>query len=104
MKKGQAQGQWPSALIQGKGEVMSGLPFLPTMPAGSEKAVRWTWSVSTLFCVNIQENRLGRSKAEASRVHLEVKTGDQDMGSRVAPRREREKQPNLPGDKAGAGT
>lgn len=81
----------------------SGLPFLPTMPAGSEKAVRWMWSVSTQFCVNIQENGLGRSKAEASRVHLEVKTGDHDMGSRVGPGREREKLPNQQGEKPGAG-
>lgn len=81
----------------------SGLPFLPTMPAGSEKAVRWMRSVSTQFCVNIQENGLGRSEAEASRVHLEVKAGDQDTGSRVAPGKEREKRPNQQGDKPGAG-
>lgn len=45
-----------------------------------------TWNASALFCVNIQGNRLGRNKKEASpgAQFLEAKTGDKDKQSRVA--------------------
>jgi len=72
-------------LIQEK-VVMSGASLPSTMPVGSENTVWLTWNVSALFCVNIQGNRLGRSKTEASpRAHfLEATTGDKDKQSRVA--------------------
>ena len=77
--------QWPSSAHPREGsDQRASLP--PTLPAGSETIMRLTWNSSALFCVNIQGNRLGRNKKEASLgAHfLEAKTGDKDKQSRVA--------------------